>query len=288
MILIFVLIQKSTKMRILSQPHLNPNALSALVVDDTVKVRRGKNMEGVSRHYDHTSGRCVMGQQVVQLGLVSEEHFLPLDNQLYISSKEITGLKKEHEDGRSIVARLWRQGLEMTKPQMVEDMLKRVLGKGFRAPYLVADSWYSSKKIMNLAMQNEMCAVLRMKKGNTKYRVQVGTDKKQLLHAKDIYSKCVRKNWHKLPGRSWQVFSLKVELKLQSDPKQDPNWHPVQLLFVRALKENGAAGSRRDWALFLSTDDQLSPEKLLQIYSLRWSVEVYFKEAKQNLGFLAE
>ena len=172
----------------------------------------------------------------------------------------------------------------MTKLQMVEGMLKRVLHKGFCAPYLVADSWYSNKQIMNLAMQNGMCAVLRMKKGNTKYRVQVGADTKQLLHAKDIYSKCVRK----LPGLPWQVFSLSVEPQLQSDPKQEPSRHPVQLLYVQALKENAAGGSRRDWALFLSTDDQLSPEKLLQIYSLRWSVEVYFKEAKQNLGFLSE
>ena len=44
---------------------LKPNGLSASVVDDTVKVRLGKSMEGVSRHCDHTSGRCVMGQLVL-------------------------------------------------------------------------------------------------------------------------------------------------------------------------------------------------------------------------------
>ncbi len=37
---------------------LKLNELSALVVDDTVKIRCGKNMEGVSRHCNHTSGMC--------------------------------------------------------------------------------------------------------------------------------------------------------------------------------------------------------------------------------------
>ena len=154
--------------------------------------------------------------------LVSEAHFLSLDNKLYISSKQRTGLQWAHKDGRIVVARLWRQGLEMSKPQMVEGMLKRVLRKGFRVPYLVADSWYLSKKIMSSALQNQICAVLRMKNGNMKFRVEVRTNKKQQFNAQQIYAKFVRKNWRKLPGLLWQVVSVAVELELQSDPKQEP------------------------------------------------------------------
>jgi IS4 transposase len=42
------------------------------------------------------------------------------------------------------------------------------------------------------------------------------------------------------------------------------------------------------WAVFLSTDVNLEAAKVLEIYALRWAVEVYFKEAKQHLGFLKE
>ena len=49
---------------------LNRNQISAFVVGNTVKVGLGKKMEGVNRHYDHTLGRCVMGLQMVQLGLL--------------------------------------------------------------------------------------------------------------------------------------------------------------------------------------------------------------------------
>ena len=32
----------------------------------------------------------------------------------------------------------------------------------------------------------------------------------------------------------------------------------------------------------------LKDTKILEVYALRWSIEVYFKEIKQNLGFLKE
>ena len=54
---------------------LQRTELRAFVVDDTAKVRRGKKMEDVSRHYVHNSGRCVMWQQVVQLEWVSTPPF---------------------------------------------------------------------------------------------------------------------------------------------------------------------------------------------------------------------
>jgi len=42
---------------------------------------------------------------------------------------------------------------------------------------------------------------------------------------------------------------------------------------------------KSDWALFLSTDSELRDERLLEIYALRWGIEVYFKEAKQFWDF---
>jgi hypothetical protein len=41
------------------------SSLSAFVIDDSVKMRRGKKMPGVSSHFDHLTARCVMAQQIV-------------------------------------------------------------------------------------------------------------------------------------------------------------------------------------------------------------------------------
>jgi len=60
-------------------------------------------------------------------------------------------------------------------------------------------------------------------------------------------------------------------------------------LFVRGntftLKKSPG---KHDWAVFLTTDRNLEAVEILEIYALRWAIEVYFKEAKQHLGFLKE
>ncbi len=110
------------------------------MIDDTIVSRRGKKMEGVSAHYDHCLGKTVIGQQVVTLGLVGDDGFLPLDSELFISSKKVQGLNHKHRDGRSVVARRYRCAKCQSKPQMVIGMLKKAMRMGFEAPYFVADS----------------------------------------------------------------------------------------------------------------------------------------------------
>ena len=87
----------------------------------------------------------------------------------------------------------------------------------------------------------------------------------------------------------WKAVKLDVELDLSDKDEKKPRWQAVRLLFVRGLKELGEADvSKKDLALFLTTDIQLSMSKMLETYALRWGIEVYFKEAKQHLGFLQE
>ena len=67
---------------------LDKSRTRALILDDSIKARRGKKIEAVSSHFDHVSNTYVMGQQVLTLGLASEDAFLPLDSQIYVSSSQ--------------------------------------------------------------------------------------------------------------------------------------------------------------------------------------------------------
>ncbi|WP_259365442.1 transposase [Colwellia sp. BRX10-3] len=58
------------------------NRLNVFVIDDTVKIRRGKKMPGVSSRFDYLTGQCVMGQQILTLGVASDEQFVPVDNEI--------------------------------------------------------------------------------------------------------------------------------------------------------------------------------------------------------------
>lgn len=271
------------------QNKLECSRFRTFVLDDSIKTRRGKKMEGVSSHFDHVTNRHVMGQQVLTLGLATEDAFLPLDSQIYVSQTKAKELIRPYKDGRSVAGKRYSEATTQGKPEMAANMLKRAIRSGIDAEYLVADAWFGSKPMIRTALGCGICAILRMKKGNMKYRVVKTGRKKELLDAKELYSKVVKREWKKVRGMPWKAVALDVELDLSEGNQKQPEWKRVQLLFVRGVQEPGEPDvGKKDWALFLSTDPQLSMSRMLEVYALRWGIEVYFKEAKQHLGFLAE
>jgi SRSO17 transposase len=263
----------------------------AFVVDDTVAQRFGKKMPGISSHFDHTTGRHMMGQQVLTLGLSCEEGFVPLDCELFISQTKAIALYEGFDDGRSIAAKRYRTAQQCTKPEMVKAMVKRALNAGLMADYLLADAWFGSKAMIRLTQETALVPVLRMKKNKMKYRLRevvCGKTVSRELNVQALYQHCVRKAWQPIRGHKYHAKTLDVELNLAGGKDPD-EWIKVRLLFVRGHGgDTQATVGKHDWAVFLTTDTALSAAGILELYSMRWAIEVYFKEAKQHLGFLKE
>lgn len=153
------------------QQQVSRSRTKAYVLDDTIKKRRGKKMEGVSCHFDHTEGRHVMGQQVLTLGLVTEELFMPLESQLYVSGSKAREQIRDFKDKRSIVAKRYEEATIQTKPEIAKGMLGRAKRQGIKADYLVADAWFGTKPMIQTARALDVTAILRMKKNKLKYRI---------------------------------------------------------------------------------------------------------------------
>ena len=265
---------------------------SAWVLDDSIKIRPGLKMPGVSSHFDHTTGRQVMGQQVLTLGFSCEEGFVPLDSELFISATKAQGLHQPFQDGRSGVAKRYRAACQQTKLQMAKAMIHRAVRAGIKADYLLADAWFGNKTTIRMAEESLLTAVLRMKKDAMNYRYtehRQGQARRRDLDVKALYPVCMRGPWDKIPGQPYQAKAVNVELSLSESPKEPARWIKVRLWFVRGIVpgEKAQAG-KHDWAVLLSTDPSLEPNRILERYALRWAVAVYFKEAKQHLGFLHE
>jgi SRSO17 transposase len=263
----------------------------AYVIDDTVEQRFGKKMPGISSHFDHTSGRHMMGQQVLTLGLSCDEGFVPLDSELFISQTKAIELHEPFEDGRSIAAKRYRIAQQNTKPEMVCAMVKRALNAGIMADYLLADAWFGTKAMIRLTQETALVPVLRMKKNNMKYRMSEfvrGNTVSRELDLRTLYKRCARKAWQPIRGQKYQAKIVDVELNL-AESKEPEHWVKVRLLFVRGnAGDTQTTTGKHDWAVFLTTDTNLSSAEILELYALRWAIEVYFKEAKQHLGFLKE
>ena len=264
----------------------------AFVVDDSVVQRFGKKMPGISSHFDHTTGRHMMGQQVLTLGLSCEDGFVPLDNELFTSQTKVQAIIESFKDGRSTVAKRHRVAVNQTKPEMVASMIRRALRAGIQGHYLLADAWFGSKAIIRLCQETALIALLRMKKSKLKYRVSEythGETIKREMDVKALYKHNVRKQWKKIPGQRYQAKVIDVELNLALTDKEEAQWISVRLLFVRgADQETKAQVGKHDWAVFLCTDTGLTATEILETYAMRWAIEVYFKEAKQHLGLLKE
>lgn len=269
-----------------------PGSLSAFVLDDTIKIRSGKKMPGISSHFDHTTGRHVMGQQVLTLGLSCSQGFVPIDSELFTGKTNVVGLPTPFKDGRSIAAVRHRTAVDQTKPQMARAMIARAQRAGIDAQYLLADAWFGTKQMIAIAQDALLTPIVRMKNNKMKYRCTRHTPDKVVYQELDqvgLYQSAVRGQWEKIPNQNYQSKTVVVELNLNDAKEEVARWVKVRLLFVRGVcNTDKAQPGKHDWCVFLTTDTHLDAQKMLELYAMRWAIEVYFKESKQHLGFLQE
>ncbi len=250
---------------------------AAFVVDDTLRRRRGKKVQGACYHFDHNEQRSVFSQQFVKLGLSAPVGFLPLLQHLYISSSKPVLMGQEQKiDKRLSYFKHFSRANKQSKHDLMAWMLRRAVKLGFKAKYLLADSWYDNKKNIALALELNLTGIFHLKGDSTKYRFQ-GRE----YTLKELYLLVSRKM--KRSGKArYRTYALKVELSLPGKDKQN------SLTTLKLVFSSDVSNHHENWVVFVCTDIQMSAEDILLTYSKRWAVEVYFKELKQSLGFLKE
>lgn len=267
--------------RVYQQNELGPYEERAFVGDDSIISRRGRKVEGASSHFDHTKGRTVQGHQLLQLGLAGQKGMVPVESQLIMSDSNPVDKRddKPFKDNRSAAARDMRRSWQQTKHEHFRAMLGRALDKGLRARYVLADAWFACKENISRGVELGLTVIFQMKRGNLIYRYQGGD-----YTVTELYAKVHRRMRAAHRKARYKTASLKVHLNLKAERSHADHWLKVRLVFSAPV---GATDSN-SWVVFLCTDTTLSENKILQIYALRWSIEVYFKEVKQHLGLLKE
>ena len=260
---------------------LGPHSQRAFVVDDTSQARAGRKVEGTSCYFDHTEGRTRKGHQVLHLGLAGEKGFLPLEAQIVMGEKCRIDkpTDKPFKDQRSGAARDMRRAREQTKHSLFRDMLQRALRAGFRAAFALGDAWFGCKENIGCCLDHDLVGIFQMKRGLLAYQYHGRS-----YTAYQLYRLVQRRMRPRNRRARFKTASLVVSLNLQTEDRQPARWVEVRLVFSAPVQ----ASSADTWVLFLCTDVKLSETKILEVYALRWSIEVYFKEIKQNLGFLKE
>jgi len=143
-------------------------------------------------------------------------------------------------------------------------MLKRAVKNGFIARYVLMDSWFVCDSMIKgvRSIKNGAMHLLGMcKVDRRRYLV----DKKE-LNAHQFITKNERKRSRYSRKCKSTYISLAVDYKGVK----------VRLFLIRY-------NNAKDWTILLTTDLTLSFVQAIELYKIRWTVEVLFREYKQYL-----
>jgi hypothetical protein len=144
-------------------------------------------------------------------------------------------------------------------------MLKRAIRSGFVPDYVLTDSWFFCHKFLQAIVEvgRRIHLVSMAKIGIAKYTLLPGGD---TLNPHQILTKYERKLGK--TSRKYKSRYLQFQASYQGTR--------VKIFMVKFGRNN-------NWRMLVTTDLEISFSKIMEVYAIRWSIEVFFKECKQNL-----
>jgi hypothetical protein len=247
-----------------------------LIVDDSDLHKTGMRMEFIGRIFSHVTHASILGfkalflcrtdgktQTVLDFSLHGEEGSRP-DKPFGMTREQ---RKKQYSRERKETEAVTERISEYTqnKIQKAIDMVRDAVREGIRFDYLLADSWFTCTDIVRFIKSRHIrCHYLGMiKMSRTRYRFEG-----KLISAKELV-KLLKTRKNIRYSRRLHCYYGQAEVELSGIK--------VKLFFCRRTKN-------ADWNGLLTTNRKLDFFEAYHIYSMRWSIEVFFKEAKNLLG----
>ena len=246
--------------------------VKCLIFDDTDISKTGKKIEGVSTIFNHVSKTFIFGYKLLLAGYWNGCVFIPVDFSFHrenknnnikkygLTAKEFRKQKKTQRNSKSPVFNRFKE-LNSKKNEMIVQMYKRINQRKIAVDYILIDSWFTSMSIVSSFLKiNKKVNIIGMYKYNSKVVLENKTSTIKQLRKSNTKLKRSRK--HKF---YYKEFTGKID-------------EITVKVFTIKKGKNGA------WHTIISTDTKLRFVSMIEIYHIRWSIEVFFKEAKQLLG----
>ncbi len=161
--------------------------------------------------------------------------------------------------------KLRRTEAEQSKIASMLKMISRAVKHGIIPDYVMTDSWFFCFDLLYKLSQVKKGAIklISMVKLNNQRFTLCETEKE--MSVKTILKIKERKHSR---SKKFKAKYIKVPCFYKGIR--------VNLFFVKM-------GKSKTWHLLITTDLSLSFNKLIELYQIRWSIEVFFKDAKQHL-----
>ena len=257
-----------------NQTATDNKKFKCLVFDDSTLPKTGQYIEKISKVWDHVISRAILGYKLLAMGYWDGISFIPLDFSLHREKGNNANkpyglkkkkLKKQYHKKRKSGSYSWERAQEAdeSKINSALKMFWRFVSQGFRVDYVLMDSWFTCEAFIEAVrrVKNQKLHLIGMYKiPTTKFGYS-----DQLLTYSQIRN---------ILGKAKRCRKLKFHYK---QAIVDYKGKPLKLFFSRQ-------GQNGKWKVFVTTDTSLSFIQMIEIYQIRWSIEVFFKEAKQLLG----
>ena len=250
------------------------------VIDDTILIKKGRDIENVSFIYDHNINRSVLGFCVVALGLFTGHNFYPIDFAYRFGKKRHPKSRDQKiGDPRSISGQRSYEAKHNTKLELALQMIQSAFDRGIRAGYILFDSWYGWPVLINAIrkIDEALHVICRIKESKVLYEYKGKT-----CRLSELYQKV--KSGLKKDFRTGLLLK-RVTVKYAGSDED------VIIIFSKGYQEpndDTVKGKKKkkepNWVAFLSTNTRLHASTIIKKYTKRWTVEVCFKETKQMLG----
>ncbi|MGC9332478.1 MAG: IS4 family transposase [Bacteroidales bacterium] len=245
-----------------------------LIIDDSMLEKTGRYMEKVSRMFDHVSKRFLLGFKLLTMGYWDGITFIPLDFSLHrekgTNANKPFGLKKKEYKkqyrkirGNGSYNDIRAKEADMSKIESALKMFWHAISQGLKVDYILMDSWFTCDAFIK--------AVKRVKKQTVHLIGMYKTPKTKFDYMGEKLTHSQIRN--KL-GKAKRCRKLKLYYKEASVCYNDVD---IKIYFSRK-------GTNGKWRVFITTDTELSFIRMIEIYQIRWTIEVFFKESKQLLG----
>lgn len=254
------------KMILILTPFIDQRRRLALIVDDTLIERAySTKTELLAKIYDHDQHRYSTGYRNLTIGWSDGNTFLPVNCALMSTRKKtnLVGSKSSITDQRTIAGQR-RSQAQRKMNEVVLELIGQALRLGVTAKYVLFDSWYSSPQMFWHLKELGLESVAMLKRSSKVYYRYRGRN----YSIKALYQRLLNS---KRPAGQSYLYSSIVEANFQGQV------FPVKIVFV------AKKGVRNQYLVLASTNTNLTPQQIIQLYSRRWSIETYFKTAKQYL-----
>ncbi len=245
-----------------------------LCLDDTNLEKTGLQIEHIGKIWSHVQHKTVLGFKGLFLGYWDGKSFFGLDFSLHKekgkNQKKPYGLKpgqlaKQYKKKRDFYSDGYsrEQELKLNKIDNAILMIRRALDKKIKVDYVLMDSWFVCERILKFikGLRQNIHLLGMAKVGTTKYNFE----------GKEISAKALAR----LLKNKKQVKRIKSIGMYCATTQAEYKGIPVKLFFCKTSKKG-------QWHLLLTTKLSLNVVEAYQIYSIRWSIEVFFKESKQH------